>query len=188
MPTWVSTVLGDIHSSLGDRLVGSAFGHQGQYGPLTFAEGGRGLSSGLVTSRATTSGRSLTHPGDPPDGVGELGDVGDPVLQHVAQPAGVVREQLDDVLGLDVVRQHQDGGARPRWRISRAASRPSVVWVGGIRMSATTTSGRSWSTSASSWCGSAAVPTTSRPGFAQEPLQAFAQQHGVLGDDDPQGR
>ena len=47
------------------------------------------------------------------------------------------------------------------WRITRAASSPSVVWVGGIRMSATTSSGLVSRASASSPGPSAACPTTS---------------------------
>ena len=50
-----------------------------------------------------------------------------------------------------------------RRRISSAACRPSVVWVGGIRMSASTTSGRSAATSCSSCAASPAMPATSRP-------------------------
>src|SRR6478609_8711519 len=48
-------------------------------------------------------------------------------------------------------------------RITRAASSPSVVWVGGIRMSATTNSGVFSRTSASSCAPSGACPTTSNP-------------------------
>ena len=40
-------------------------------------------------------------------------DVGHLVLKHVAQSAGVLLEQFDDVLGFDVLGDHQDGSARP---------------------------------------------------------------------------
>src|SRR5262249_35547936 len=50
-----------------------------------------------------------------------------------------------------------------RRRISTAASRPSVVWVGGIRMSASTTPGRCAATRCSSRAASAPTPATSSP-------------------------
>lgn len=49
------------------------------------------------------------------------------------------------------------------WRITRAASKPSVVLVGGIRISTTTSSGTSWRTSASSCAPPPARPTTAKP-------------------------
>src|SRR5215469_13259402 len=48
-------------------------------------------------------------------------------------------------------------------RISRAASRPSVEWPGGIRMSTMTSSGRCWRTRAMSCRASPHCPTTSKP-------------------------
>jgi hypothetical protein len=67
------------------------------------------------------------------------------------------------VLDLHVRREHQNGDIGKLSRITRAASSPSVVWVGGIRMSATTNSGAFSRTSASSCAPSAACPTTSNP-------------------------
>ena len=49
------------------------------------------------------------------------------------------------------------------WRITLAASRPSVVWVGGIRISTTTTSGLALRTSASSSTALPTWPTTLNP-------------------------
>ena len=51
-------------------------------------------------------------------------------------------------------------------RIVRAASSPSAVWVGGIRMSTTTRSGTCSRTSARRGSPSPACPTTSKPGRA----------------------
>ncbi|SKS13193.1 Uncharacterised protein [Mycobacteroides abscessus subsp. abscessus] len=48
-----------------------------------------------------------------------------------------------------------------------AASNPSVVWVGGIRISTTTRSGLSVRTSSSSAVASPARPTTSKPAFSR---------------------
>src|SRR5438045_597435 len=57
-----------------------------------------------------------------------------------------------------------------RRRISRAASRPSVVWVGGIRISASTTPGRSAGTSRSS--------RAAAPADAQAARQAERDRRG----------
>ena len=78
----------------------------------------------------------------------------------------------------------------PAWcsRICFAARSPSSVCVGGIRMSTTATSG---------WCmatwrsRSSAFPdcaTTSKPDVLEQPRDALAQQHRVLGEDDADGR
>ena len=45
--------------------------------------------------------------GDPPDGVDELRDVGDPVLEQVPDAAGALREQLPRVQLLDVLADDQ---------------------------------------------------------------------------------
>jgi hypothetical protein len=45
--------------------------------------------------------------GHAPDRARELVDVGDPVLEHVADSLGVVCEQLERVVRLDVLGQHQ---------------------------------------------------------------------------------
>ena len=72
-------------------------------------------------------------------------------------------------------------------RIARAARRPSSVWVGGMRMSMIATSGLCALALRSSSSPSPACPTTSKPGLLEQPHDAFAQQHGVIGDDHPHG-
>ena len=49
--------------------------------------------------------------GDPPQGVHELADVDDPVLEEVADAARPVGEELGRVLPLDVLAQDEDRGA-----------------------------------------------------------------------------
>jgi hypothetical protein len=48
--------------------------------------------------------------GDPGQGVGEFGHVGDPVLEEVADAGGVAFQQPRRVPGLDVLGEHQDPG------------------------------------------------------------------------------
>ena len=85
--------------------------------------------------------------GDAAQGVDEDGDVEHLFLEQIAHSAGVLLEQPQRVSRLDILGQHENpdvSGAR--LGSSRAATSPSSVWVGGIRMSTTTTSGDSSST------------------------------------------
>ena len=52
-------------------------------------------------SRAVPPGR------DPHQGFYEVGDVGDPVFEQVADPGRPAREQFGGVAGLDVLREHR---------------------------------------------------------------------------------
>ena len=95
------------------------------------------------TSSATTSGSSAEPPSATRrDGGDELVDVGDAVLEQVAEPLGAVAEQLDRVA---CARRAARGRARPSPGASRgsrcAARMPSSVCVGGMRMSTIATSG-----------------------------------------------
>lgn len=49
--------------------------------------------------------------GDPVQGVQELLDLGDPVLEQIADGAGTVREQIGRVGHLHVLAEHQHGRA-----------------------------------------------------------------------------
>src|ERR1700677_3537038 len=88
-----------------DRLVRPAFGHKGQHGQLAFGEC---LQRAIPPRPCHQPGHDLRvdhrlarrHP---PDRVGELRDVGHPLLEHVADAARVVGQQLKQVLGLDVL-------------------------------------------------------------------------------------
>ena len=63
-----------------------------------------------------------------------------------------------------------------------------MVWVGGIRMSTTTTSGGSARTDSSSAGASPARAVTVKPGLDEQPGHASPEEHGVVGDHHPQGR
>ena len=75
---------------------------------------------------------------------------GDAVLQEVRVPGGAVGEQRDRVLGIVVLREHDDAGAgMPFAELLRGVD-PLALKAGGMRMSVTST------------CGAAAVaPATS---------------------------
>ena len=96
-----------------------------------------------ASSCATTSGSSAVPPAPTRrTRLDELADVGDAVLQQVADAAGVAGEQLGGVALLDVLRQHEDADVGPPARGSRSPARsPSSVCVGGMRTSVTTRSG-----------------------------------------------
>ena len=67
--------------------------------------------------------------GDAAEGVEELVDVGDAVLQHVPEAAHVAREQLLGVALLDVLREHQD--RQPLVQAAQVDRRPqALVGVG----------------------------------------------------------
>ena len=78
---------------------------------------------------------------DATQGIHEVADIADAVLQQVPDAARPVREQLRRVLPLDVLAQHEDRVPGTRRRASMAARRPSSRWLGGIRTSTTETSG-----------------------------------------------
>ena len=106
---------------------------------------------------------------DPPladaaEGVGEFDRIEDAVFEEVADSGGAAGEEVDGVAGLDVLGEEQDPDAVPcRARIVWRRRSPSRVWVGGMRMSSTTTSGSVWSTRASVSSAVPACPTTARP-------------------------
>ena len=49
---------------------------------------------------------------DPSDGVGEVGQPGHPLLEQVADPGGVLPQEIDRVAGLDILGKHQDRDRR----------------------------------------------------------------------------
>ena len=81
------------------------------------------------------AGRDLAH------GPRELVALGDAVLQQVGVAGGAVGQQRDRVLGVVVLGEHHDAGARVALRSSFAASMPSCWKLGGMRMSVTSTWG-----------------------------------------------
>ena len=93
---WVSTVLGDMYSWPAMAWLERPSAIRASTASSRSVSVCRGLSRrGRVTSRDTR--------GPPPDRVGELGDVRDPFFEHVPDPARIVGQQLEQVLGLDVL-------------------------------------------------------------------------------------
>src|ERR1700722_19457977 len=83
-----------------DRLVGAALGHQGEYRQLTLGEARQRTVPPLPSKKADDDlgvdhGLAVCHPAD---GTGELSDVGDAVLQHVADAAWLISEQVEQML------------------------------------------------------------------------------------------
>ena len=73
-------------------------------------------------------------------------------------------------------------------RITLAASRPSVVLVGGIRMSATTRSGFTSRTTSSKLGPVTGLTDDVQTRALQQARQAYAKQHVVVGDHHPPSR
>ena len=123
----------------------SAPGHS-RSRPVSSSSGPR--ARGRPSSVETTSGSTTEPPvADAAHGGDELRQVADPILEQVADAPRRVAQELQDVPGLDRVCD-RISSPTSGWsaRIRAAASRPSVVFVGGIRMSMIATSGAAAST------------------------------------------
>ena len=72
----------------------------------------------------------------------QLVPVSDPLLEEIPEAAHPVLEQLEGVVVVGELREYDDADVGYSARIRFAASIPSTVWVGGILMSVSTTSGR----------------------------------------------
>ena len=98
----------------------------------------RGVSAGQAAGVAAGAEELADHlrveggaaGGDPGQRVGELGHVGDPVLEQVADPGGAALQQPGGVPGLDVLGEHQHAG--PGMPAAELDGGPqSLVGVGG---------------------------------------------------------
>ena len=69
------------------------------------------------------------------------GRIEDALLQQIAKAAGVCLDQAHRIGRLDVLRQNENRGSGNAGLDSCAATSPSSVYVGGIRMSRTAASG-----------------------------------------------
>ena len=101
----------EIDEQRRDAHVGAALGHRGQDVALARRQC---LQPVVGLARDHELGDDLgveggPAPGDTPEGVHELADVRDPVLEQVADAAGAVRQQLRRVLPLHVLAEHEDG-------------------------------------------------------------------------------
>lgn len=102
--------------------------------------------------------------------------------RHRAYARWAVANEIDRIAGLNVLR---GPGSRSRCcpRISLAASRPSVVWVGGIRTSTTATSGPCLD-EAEEPSDIAGLADHLEAGCLKARGQRFAEKHGVIGEHD----
>ena len=125
--------------------------------------------------------------GDPLDRLQEVGDVHDPVLEQVADPAAAVGEQLLGVGRLDVLGddQHRRPGRLPA-HLERGAQ-ALVAEPGGRRMSTTARSGPLRDHLAHQRVGVVDGGHHRRSRCRAAAAQSVAQQREVLGDHYPQG-
>ena len=126
--------------------------------------------------------------GDPAYGVDERRDVGDPVLEQVADRPLAALEQLARVELLDVLRQHEDRQPGLAARAAIADRSPSSVNVGGSRTSTTATS---VSSSRSAWSSETALSTAVddlEVVRLEQPGQPVPEQRVVFGEDHPHRR
>ena len=138
------------------------------------------------SSCETTSGSSAEPPSPTRRTASrKSSDVGDAVLEQVADALGAVGQQVERVALLDVLREHEHAGLRMLAAdLFRGDAGPSSVLVGGMRMSTIATSGVCAATLRSRSSASPAWPTTSNPALLEQPGDALAQEHRVLGDHD----
>jgi hypothetical protein len=99
---------------VGDRLVGAALGHQPEHLLLARAQHLERARAALARDQQPDDRRVERRSalGHPPHGLGEVVDVGDAVLEQVADALGALGQQLHGVLGLGVLREHDDADAR----------------------------------------------------------------------------
>jgi hypothetical protein len=116
----------------GDRGVRTAFGHQGEH--LAFA----GREVGHRTPAARPSNHSLDDLGverrastrDAAHGIGEEGEVTNPMLEQIADPFGAVADELQRVPRLDVLRQDQNADLRVIGAYLSRGAQPIIGVVG----------------------------------------------------------
>ena len=175
---------------LADGLVGAALGHH-RTAPRARVRSGRRAGcggGGGPRARRPRTGRRPAHPRRPAGRRRQLVDVGHPLLEQVAGPrrrrTRAARSAYPGSTCAESTRTPIPGWVS---RSARAASRPSVVWVGGMRMSTTTASGGS-SCTAAEQCLRVADPGRDREaGLDEQQGQALPEQHGVVGERNPQG-
>ncbi len=141
--TYFSTAREADHEAIGDPLVRQALGHQLEHLALPRRQRAERVVAALLREQGRDDDRIERRAAgaDPPDRVGELVDVADPVLEQVADALGRVGQELHGQAELDVLGEHEHADVRVIRLISIAARMPSSVCVGGSRMSTIATSG-----------------------------------------------
>ena len=110
LATCDSTVRGTDKESLLIGAVGHAFSHQRQHADLPFAQPRQRIDTpGPIHERLDDLGIDRRSPRrHPAQGGRESVDCGDPFLQQIAHPGGIIAQQAHGVLSLDVLAQHHD--------------------------------------------------------------------------------
>jgi hypothetical protein len=112
---------------LGDRPVRAAFGDQRQHAELALAEVVEHRAAASRNEAADDARIECRSPGgDAFDGVDELGDVADAVLEQVAHAGRVAADELEQVRRLEVLRQDEHRHARMRAAYLRGGEQPVV--------------------------------------------------------------
>src|SRR5215211_4185483 len=180
--------LGD-DQALGDGGIAAALGHQGEDVELAGAERGQRVGAAAAAEElgddlGVDGGAALA---DPVDGGQELADVGDPVLEQVADALGAAGEQVAGVALLHVLGQDQDGGGGGALADLQGGPQ-ALVGVGGGHAHVDHGQVGPVGVDGRDQAGAVAdLGDDLDPAVGQQPGQALAQQHGVLGDHDPHG-
>ena len=124
---------------------------------------------------------------DPAHARRQLVEVGDAVLEQVADPLGALREQLDRVARLHVLREHEDADLRP----ARADQLRRPQALVGVRRRHADVDDRDVRARAlderAQLVGVGGEADHLEPGLLEQPRQPLAQNDGVVGDDYPHG-
>ena len=170
--------------------VGAALGHQPEHLALArgeLVERRRALAAAEQLGDDLGVERGAAG-GDAPQRRRGTRDVGDAVLEQVADALAAAAEQVGGVALLDVLAEDEDRHVGVAARGSRRAARtPSSVWVGGMRTSTMARSGSCSSTAAMQRVGVADRGDDLVAGVGEQRREALAQQDEVLGDHDAHG-
>ena len=125
-------------------------------------------------------------PGHASQRVHELPDVGDTVLEQVADTTGSIRQQLGRVLVLDVLAEHEDRcPGDPAARLDRGPQ--ALVTLGGRHPHVDHRDvGPVLDDGVHERRAISHLGDDLAPGIEDQPRQTLADQRGVLGDDHPQ--
>ena len=122
-----------------------------------------------------------------PHGVGELGDVRDAVLQQVADALGALGEQVERVLGLDVLREHEHAGAGMLLADLARGAQPLV----GVRRRHADVDERDVRAVRAhlqhQLVGRPGLPDDVEPGLLEQSRDPLAEQNRIVGENDAHG-
>jgi hypothetical protein len=180
--------LADEHLG-GDRPVGLALGHRLQHLALALGQGVEraALAAAPEHLRDHLGVEHRAALGDPPHRVEEAVDLGDAVLQQVADALAAVGEQVDRVVLLDVLGEDQDPGPRQLGADRLRRPQPVVGVVGRHPDVDDREVGLVGADLAQQLLGVAGLARDLDPRPLQQPRRALAQQHRVLADHYPHG-